>query len=114
MEPLRPRAVTPREEPTTFELHDLNREEQDIHSPFVDDGESDRVVLIGNNKKVSQHVHAYASAISTDSLDGQVTESAKHVLWKGLPHYLLTWDLLGIGLSLCFLSTAYLLGLRTR
>jgi hypothetical protein len=32
-------------------------------------------------------------------------EQNRTVLWKGLPHYLLTWELLGISLSLCFLGT---------
>jgi hypothetical protein len=104
MEPLR-RGRKPREDPTNLELKNIDRNDHDIdstyHYSFVDDDDSDLAALTGNNKKASKHLQTYKS---TESLDKQGVDPAVHILGKGLPHYLLTWELLLIGLSICSLG----------
>lgn len=46
-----------------------------------------------------------SALVASDTiLDDEQTHYSKAVLWKGLPHYLLMWDVLSIVLSVCFLG----------
>jgi hypothetical protein len=42
---------------------------------------------------------------SGSAAEGEWSKPPTAVLWRGLPFYLLTWDLLSIGLCICFLGT---------
>ncbi|KAF2823692.1 hypothetical protein CC86DRAFT_408718 [Ophiobolus disseminans] len=110
MEQLRLRELAPRLPPTTFEHHDFDRHERNFdipsyhHANFVEDEHSDLVALTGKHGAASQYTSSYAGAKSMESLRRPGVDPALHVFWRGLPHYLLTWELLGIALSVCFLT----------
>jgi hypothetical protein len=57
----------------------------------------------------SEHTHSdqidvRAPYENDKAANGEQYTSSTAVLWKGLPRYLLTWELLSITLSLCFLG----------
>lgn len=67
---------------------------------------ADKVTPVGNK---SPH-YRYESV---DTTDKSASENAAHVLWKGIPAYALTWELLGILILVLFLILgAFVVSLR--
>lgn len=59
----------------------------------------------------SQQKLPLVGATSTDNLSKAGVEPTTNVLWNGLPHFLLSWDLVGVALSICFLGKLSLVGM---
>lgn len=62
------------------------------------DTTEDRHSPVNDNKGVRKRDR------DSDVSRGETSKLSTAVHWKGLPRYLLTWELLNIGLSLCFLG----------
>jgi hypothetical protein len=50
--------------------------------------------------------HDRRNSVDTIDVAKQRVETAAQVFWKGNPFYVLTWELLGIAISICFLGTS--------
>lgn len=110
MEPLRGQ-VTGHGGPTRYELQDYTTFDRGPDfastnpSSFADDDHGfDVNTHNSHSRHASQQKLPLVGATSTDSLCKAGLEPTTHVLWNGLPHFLLSWDLIGVVVSICFLG----------
>jgi hypothetical protein len=110
MEPFRPLDRGANANPASLELERLNVISHDSgssihrHSGLFEHHSESSAELTGNGKTTALYSTCPVDGETTDRFDEAGVEPIRHVLWKGLPRYLLTWDLLGVGLSICFLG----------
>jgi hypothetical protein len=88
--------------PESADCHEPTTMHSSSSQPYVDDESELSQLSLPADERLPQHKYKRLDTVDITTRD---FDSSTHVLWNGNPVYALSWDLLGVVISILFLST---------